>query len=160
MLEIAVEAARAAGAIQREKYGHRIEVRHKGLVDLVAEVDVACEEAIRAVLARRAPGVAMLGEEQGGVEHAEELWIFDPLDGTTNFAHGVPCFCASVALERRGRVVAGAIYEPMRDELFTAEAVMKPVAIPEWQPQDSEPVSDSRQRHKDKAENGAQEKAG
>lgn len=121
-LEVAVEAARAAGTIQRSKFSTRIEVRKKGAVDLVTEVDVACEEAIREILGRLAPGQSILGEEQGRTGEGSTLWIVDPLDGTTNFAHSVPVFCVSIAFEEAGRTVAGVILDPMRDELFTAEA--------------------------------------
>jgi len=121
VLRVAVEAALAAGRIQRERYRGRICVRHKGAVDLVTDVDMACEEAIREVLARRAPGTAVLGEEEGVTGAGRSRWVVDPLDGTTNYAHGFPVFCASVAWEEEGRVVAGAIYDPLRDELFTAE---------------------------------------
>ncbi|GAB6063639.1 inositol monophosphatase family protein [Deferrisoma palaeochoriense] len=117
---IAVEAARAAGRIQREQLASGFAVRHKGAVDLVTEVDLACEEAIRAILARRAPGTAVLGEEEGETGTGRDRWIVDPLDGTTNYAHGFPVCCASIAWEEGGRVVLGAVYDPFRDELFTA----------------------------------------
>lgn len=120
-LDVAVEAVRAAGAIQKARYGTALTVRHKGAVDLVTEVDLACEEAIRDILARRSPGTAILGEEGGKTGEGSRVWIVDPLDGTTNFAHGVPVFCATVALEEDGAVVAGATYDPLRGELFTAQ---------------------------------------
>jgi myo-inositol-1(or 4)-monophosphatase len=121
VLDVAVEAARAAGAIQRERYRSAFRVRNKGAVDLVTEVDLACEEAIRSVLDRRAPGTAVLGEEGGLRGDGVDRWIVDPLDGTTNYAHGYPVFCASVGWEEAGAVRVGAIYDPLRDELFTAE---------------------------------------
>ncbi len=119
ILTIAVEAVRAAGRIQRDRYRTLLTVRHKGAVDLVTDVDLRCEEAIREVLARRAPGTAVLGEEAGATGSGSGRWIVDPLDGTTNYAHRFPVFCASVAWEEGGRVQAGAIYDPLRDELFT-----------------------------------------
>lgn len=120
MIETAVEAARAAGAILRERYRTRFAVRRKGPVDLVTEVDLRCEEAIREILGRRTPGTAVLGEEAGLSPGGRDRWIVDPLDGTVNYAHGYPCFCVSVAWEEAGTVTAGAVYDPLRDELFTA----------------------------------------
>ncbi len=130
MLEVALEAARAAGEIQRARFGGDFKVTLKGEVDLVTEVDLACEEAIRETFARLTPGVALLGEEGGeepcpadntSIAERSERWIFDPLDGTTNFAHGVPHFCVSIALERNGKIVAGVILDPLKGELFAAE---------------------------------------
>ena len=121
MLTAAVEAARAAGRIQRERYGTGFAVRRKGAVDLVTEVDLACEEAIREVLGRLAPGTAVLGEEGGATGMGSDRWLVDPLDGTTNYAHGFPAFCVSVAWQEGGAVRLGAVYDPLRDELFTAE---------------------------------------
>jgi myo-inositol-1(or 4)-monophosphatase len=123
LLSAAAEAVRAAGAIQRARFGTDVGVRHKGAVDLVTEVDLASERAIREVLGRLTPDAEVLGEEEGraGEGGSKRLWIVDPLDGTTNFAHRVPVFCVSAALEAEGRIVVGAIYDPMRDELFLAE---------------------------------------
>jgi myo-inositol-1(or 4)-monophosphatase len=120
MIEIAIEAARAAGEIQLARYGAALEVRHKGAVDLLTDVDLRCEEAIRAVLCRRAPGTVILGEEEGGTGEGADRWVVDPLDGTTNYAHGYPLFCASIAWEEGNRVRAGAIYDPLRGEMFAA----------------------------------------
>ena len=119
-LETAIKAARAAGAIQKERFGSSLEISHKGEADLVTEVDLACEETIRKILNGTYPDHAVLGEEKGVSGAGEYRWVVDPLDGTTNFAHAYPLFCASVALEERGRVVVGAVYDPLRDELFTA----------------------------------------
>jgi len=119
--KIAAEAALAAGAVLRERFHKGFSVRHKGRVDLITEADLESERAVRAVLANRTPGAAVLGEEEGLSGTDEGLcWIVDPLDGTTNFAHALPIFCASVALRLEGRIVAGAVYDPMRDELFLA----------------------------------------
>ncbi len=118
MIDLAVRAARAAGAIQlRSRPGT---ARHKGTVDLVTEVDLACEAAIRAILTEGAPGVPVLGEEEGGAD-VPTRWVVDPLDGTTNFVHGFPYWCVSVALEVDGRGEVAAVYDPSRDELFTAQ---------------------------------------
>lgn len=121
-LEIAIVAAKRAGEIHRAKFATAISIRMKGAVDLVTEVDVACELAVREVLAELMPGSAVLGEEGGATGSGDALWIVDPLDGTTNFAHAVPVFCVSIAFELQGAVAAGVIYDALRDELFTAEA--------------------------------------
>jgi myo-inositol-1(or 4)-monophosphatase len=119
---VAAEAVLRAGAIQKARYGQKIEIRHKGEIDLVTEVDRACEDAILATLRARFPAHDIVTEEtvlaRTGSRH---VWFTDPLDGTTNFAHGYPMFCSSVALTIDGEVVAGAVYDPLRQELFTAE---------------------------------------
>jgi len=121
-LAVAAEAVLKAGAIQKGRYGQQFEVSHKGEIDLVTEVDRACEDAILETLRTRFPGHDIVTEErvidQVGSRY---VWFSDPLDGTTNFAHGYPFFCASVALTVDGVVTAGAVYDPLKDELFTAE---------------------------------------
>ena len=118
----ASEAVLRAGALQKARYGQQIEVRHKGEINLVTEVDQACEGLILALLRERFPAHDIVTEEtdlaRTGARH---VWFVDPLDGTTNFAHGYPFFCASVALAVGDEVVAGAVYDPLKDELFTAE---------------------------------------
>jgi myo-inositol-1(or 4)-monophosphatase len=100
-------------------------VNKKGTIDLVTEVDLECERMCRAVLADRFPDHDILAEELGGGPakgaSSRYRWVFDPLDGTTNYAHGLPVFCASLALEIDGRAEVGAIYDPTRKELFTGE---------------------------------------
>ena len=119
---VAAEAVLRAGAIQKARYGQPIEVRHKGPVDLVTDVDRQCEDAILEILRARTPGFDIVTEEtQLAKTGSRFCWYVDPLDGTTNYAHGYPCFNASVALAQDGVVVAGAVYEPLRAELFTAE---------------------------------------
>lgn len=120
-LQAAVDAARAAGEIHIAKFDTPFSVRKKGAVDLVTEVDEASEAAIRKVLEKATPGFAVLGEEGGRTGLGEALWIVDPLDGTTNFAHGIPVFCVSIALMLSGQLSVGVVYDPMRDELFHAE---------------------------------------
>jgi myo-inositol-1(or 4)-monophosphatase len=119
---VAAQAVLEAGAIQKARYGQAIEVRHKGEIDLVTEVDRACEDAILAILRGRFPRHDIVTEETAlertGSRH---VWFTDPLDGTTNFAHGYPVFCSSVALVVDDEIVAGAVYDPLREELFTAE---------------------------------------
>ncbi len=106
------------------KFGTVIRVDKKGAIDLVTEVDVEVERMLRALVAERFPDHDVLAEEMGAGESrgSRHRWVFDPLDGTTNFAHGVPIFCASLALEIDGQAVVAAIYDPNRKELFTAEA--------------------------------------
>jgi myo-inositol-1(or 4)-monophosphatase len=124
-LTTAIEAVRRAGRMQLEAFGRGFDVRKKGVIDLVTEVDLAIERAFRELVAQRYPDHDVLGEEFGapGTERpaARHCWILDPIDGTTNFAHGLPIFCASLALEVDGEVTLAAVYDPTRDELFTAE---------------------------------------
>jgi len=116
---VAREAARAAMTILRDHQGPR-QVTRKGDVDLVTEVDLACEEAIRDVLQRYTPDIPVLGEEQGGPENAPTRWVVDPLDGTTNFVHGYPFFCTSIALEVREEPVAACVGDPIRGHEYWA----------------------------------------
>ncbi len=122
LVAVATQAALRAGEIQKQRYGQRIEIRHKGVIDLVTEVDRACEDVILETLRSRFPDHDIVTEEtQLERRGSRYVWFVDPLDGTTNYAHGYPCFCASVAATCDGEVVAGAVYEPLREELFTAE---------------------------------------
>jgi myo-inositol-1(or 4)-monophosphatase len=123
-LAVAVEAALAAGRLQLQYLRRDLQVRKKGVVDLVTEADVAVEQDIRSRVARHFPSHTFLGEEAGRAspEHASTFqWIVDPIDGTTNFVHGLPLFCVSIALQIEGRVDLGVVYAPVADELFTAE---------------------------------------
>ena len=118
----AVEAVLAAGDLQMARFGTDLRVDKKGAIDLVTEVDIAVERMFRAMVAERFPDHVVLAEELGGLgpEAGKYCWIFDPLDGTTNYAHGLPVFASSLALEIDGVVSVGAIYDPTRRELFTA----------------------------------------
>ena len=100
MIALARAAAIQAGEIIRAS--HAPSVRHKGRVDLVTQVDLACERAIRDMLERETPNIPILAEEGGGPDSAATRWIVDPLDGTTNFVHGFPFYCVSIALESNG----------------------------------------------------------
>lgn len=122
-LTTAVEAVTRAGDMMMARFGRDVRVDKKGTIDLVTEVDVAIERMFRALIAERFPSHAVLGEELGGAAEvpAGPCWVFDPIDGTTNFAHGLPIFCSSVALEVNGRAEVAAVYDPSRRELFTAE---------------------------------------
>ena len=120
----ALEAiVRAAGARMRTAFSasDRPAYSLKGRQDYLTETDGAIERFVRAEIERRFPGDAVLGEEDGGVLDASRLWIVDPIDGTANFARQVPHFCISLGLMVEGEMLAGAIYEPMHDELFIAE---------------------------------------
>ncbi|HEX8138978.1 MAG TPA: inositol monophosphatase family protein [Pyrinomonadaceae bacterium] len=126
LLNFAIQAARDAGRILQERMGRAIQVSNKGDIDLVTEVDLAAETLIIERIKSYYPRHAVLAEESGasdleGAERSEYRWIIDPLDGTTNYAHGYPCFCVSIALERAGRLELGVIYDPTRDETFSAE---------------------------------------
>jgi myo-inositol-1(or 4)-monophosphatase len=122
-LATAIEIVTRAGAIQRARFGTGVRVDKKGTIDLVTEVDVEVEHMCRALLAQRFPDHDILAEELGasGAGGHSHRWVFDPLDGTTNFAHGVPIFCSALALEIEGEAVVGAVFDPNRQELFTAE---------------------------------------
>jgi myo-inositol-1(or 4)-monophosphatase len=123
MLNIAVRAARRAGSIiNRAALAGSLEVRSKQARDYVTQVDRAAEEAIIEVVRKAYPEHAFLAEESGatGAGQAEFRWIIDPLDGTTNFIHGFPQYCVSIALEQRGALAHAVVYDPARNELFTA----------------------------------------
>jgi myo-inositol-1(or 4)-monophosphatase len=122
-LTTAVEAVVGAGDVMMRRFGRDIRVDKKSAIDLVTEVDVAIERTFRETVSERFPGHAILGEELGGAVDvpAGPCWIFDPIDGTTNFAHGLPFFCTSLAFEIGGVAEVAAVYDPTRQELFTAE---------------------------------------
>ncbi|HEU5319791.1 MAG TPA: inositol monophosphatase family protein, partial [Methylomirabilota bacterium] len=121
-LSTAIEAALQAGAIQKSRYGQTVEIHHKGKIDIVTEVDRACEHAIVALIRRRFPDHDIVTEETALARTGSRyVWYVDPLDGTTNFAHGYPYFCASVAFTADGVTVGGAVYDCIKEELFTAE---------------------------------------
>lgn len=120
-LRVSKEAARRAGQIQREKRGHVENIEFKGDINLVTEVDHACEAAILETLQQNFPEHQILAEEGGEKNNSSPYkWIIDPLDGTTNYAHGYPCYCVSIALEHEGSVVLGIVYDPIHEELFEA----------------------------------------
>ncbi|MGZ4838048.1 MAG: inositol monophosphatase family protein [Terriglobales bacterium] len=116
------EIAREAGALLLMSFRRRIGFEYKGDVDLVTEADRGAEALITERIRARWPRHDLVGEEGARVETGSDYrWYIDPLDGTTNFAHGFPVFCVSLALEHKGRRIAGVIYDPTRDELFAAE---------------------------------------
>ncbi|MDM7922289.1 MAG: inositol monophosphatase family protein [Pyrinomonadaceae bacterium] len=126
MLNFAIETARDAGRVLLEKFGRIETVTKKGDINLVTEADLASEALIVERIKSHFPRHAILAEEAGDAVVAIEgdsghKWIIDPLDGTTNYAHGYPCFCVTIALEHSGEIILGVTYDPTRDELFTAE---------------------------------------
>jgi myo-inositol-1(or 4)-monophosphatase len=122
-LTTAIESVIRAGDLMMSRFGGEMRVDKKGKIDLVTEVDIEVERIFRTLIAERFPTHAVLAEELGGGAEvpAGPCWVFDPIDGTTNFAHGLPIFCASLALEVDGEAVVAAVYDPTRQELFTAE---------------------------------------
>jgi myo-inositol-1(or 4)-monophosphatase len=125
-LATAIDAVRRAGELQMARFGRDLRVDKKGAIDLVTDVDVAVERMFRALVAERFPDHAVLAEELQGAGSASDIppgpcWVFDPIDGTTNYAHGIPIFCASLALEIGGIAEVAAVFDPTRQELFTAE---------------------------------------
>jgi len=123
LLATAIEAVVRAGDLQMERFGGILRVDKKGTIDLVTDVDVAVERMFRALVSERFPDHQVLAEELGGEAAVPPgfCWIFDPIDGTTNFTHGLPIFCSSLALEIDGVAEVAAVYDPNRRELFTAE---------------------------------------
>ena len=125
MLNIAVKAARAAGSIINRAAldVERLTITAKGVNDFVTEVDQAAEAAVIETLLTAYPGHAILAEESGrqhGAKHSEYLWIIDPLDGTTNFIHGLPVYAVSIALAFRGKIEQAVVYDPTRNDLVYA----------------------------------------
>jgi myo-inositol-1(or 4)-monophosphatase len=120
---VAVQAARSAGDLLRRRIDSIREVRHKSAVDLVTDVDLQSEREISQALLAAFPTHGILGEEGGARVGSESRfrWIVDPLDGTTNYAHGFPFFCVSIGLEVDGELILGVVYAPCADELFVAE---------------------------------------
>jgi myo-inositol-1(or 4)-monophosphatase len=119
---VCAEAARRGGAVLREAFGRRRIISYKGGIDLVTDADHASEAALLEFLAARHPGAAVLAEESGasGAAGGRVRFIVDPLDGTTNYAHGLPHFAVNVGVEDERGLLAGATYDPLRDELFRA----------------------------------------
>ncbi len=122
MLNFAIRMARDAGSLLRNRLNTSFDIMHKGAINIVTEVDLASEKLIRDAISTHYPRHEVLGEEGGLTESRSDYrWVVDPLDGTTNYAHGYPVFCVSIALEHEGETVLGVVYDPTRDEMFTAE---------------------------------------
>ena len=124
-LATAIEAVIRAGQVQLARFGTDLRIDKKGAIDLVTEIDLTIEREFRAMVAERFPDHVVLGEEFASNSDREATprfcWVFDPIDGTTNYAHGLPIFCTSLGLEIDGVIAVGAVYDPTRRELFTAE---------------------------------------
>jgi myo-inositol-1(or 4)-monophosphatase len=125
LLNVMVQAAMKAGRSLSRDFGEvqNLQVSMKGPGDYVSQADRKAEDIIFAELSKARPGYGFLMEERGAVagDDDQHRWIVDPLDGTTNFLHGIPLFAVSIALERQGQLVAGVVYNPAMDELYTAE---------------------------------------
>lgn len=125
IIDLAIQAAREAGAILQNFAREGFRVETKGRINLVTEADLASEKHIKSLVQGHYPSHHILAEESGGTGGGNLTdgyhWIIDPLDGTTNFSHRFPCYAVSIGVEYRGEPVAGVIYDPTRDELFAAE---------------------------------------
>src|SRR5258708_22998532 len=120
-LDVAIETAREAGAILLAEVDRPVKISYKGEVDIVTQADKRAEQAIVSRLRTHFPKHAIVAEEGGGMESDSPFrWHVDPLDGTTNFAHGYPCFAVSLGLEESGELIVGVIFQPVSGELFTA----------------------------------------
>ena len=120
--DFAAEIALEAGKFLKGKFHETHDITYKGEIDLVTEADRGCEALLIARIEKAFPGHGILAEEtRGAAEKNEYTWIIDPLDGTTNYAHQYPVFCVSIALQRDGEVIVGAICNPMMEELFVVE---------------------------------------
>jgi myo-inositol-1(or 4)-monophosphatase len=125
LLNFVIQTARDAGGVLIDRLGRAL-VSSKGAIDLVTEADLAAEKLIIERIKSHYPRHAILAEESGASDEtaggkSDWKWIIDPLDGTTNYAHGYPCFCVSIAVEHAGAIEIGVVYDPTRDEMFAAE---------------------------------------
>jgi myo-inositol-1(or 4)-monophosphatase len=125
LLNFVIQTAREAGGVLIDRLG-RAQISSKGDIDLVTEADLAAEKLIIDRINSHYPRHAILAEESGASAEiaagkSDWKWIIDPLDGTTNYAHGYPCFCVSIGVERAGAIEIGVVYDPSRDEMFAAE---------------------------------------
>jgi myo-inositol-1(or 4)-monophosphatase len=122
VIELAIRAARTAGQVLLERYGRPHEINIKGFRDISTEADLAAEETVFRVIREGCPDAEFVGEESNGSEYPDygdaPTWYVDPLDGTTNFAHGMPTFSVSIAMARRGQVQCGVVYDPLLDHMF------------------------------------------
>lgn len=122
VLEFAVQLALESGKIQKRYFHGNFTIRYKGEINLVTDVDVACQDRIISLIRESFPDDEIIAEEKQNTFHpAKKRWIIDPIDGTTNYAHGYPFFCTSIAYEAHGEVMAGVVYSPIFDELFFAK---------------------------------------
>ena len=120
--DIAVQAAQKAGFVLKTKIGKKRKVGYKGVVNLVTEMDILAEKIIVSEIRKHFPDHSILAEERTSTSRESAYrWVIDPLDGTTNYAHGFPIFCVSIALTKNDEPILGVVYDPTRDELFVAE---------------------------------------
>ncbi|MEK7803103.1 MAG: inositol monophosphatase family protein [Deltaproteobacteria bacterium] len=118
----AIDAAKSAGLLLKRNIGRRHTIEFKGVIDVVTEMDIKAEDMIMKTIKARFPEHGILTEESFEQKSGSGYrWIIDPLDGTTNYLHGFPIFCVSIALEREGEIILGVVFNPMLNELFTAE---------------------------------------
>ncbi len=119
ILEFAVELALESGRIQKKHFEETHTIRHKGEINIVTDVDMECQDRILTLLSAHCPGDDVVSEEKDNLPAGDKnRWIVDPIDGTTNYAHGYPFFCTSVAYEVKGKITCGVVYNPIFDELF------------------------------------------
>jgi myo-inositol-1(or 4)-monophosphatase len=119
LLDFAIHCAMESGKIQRKYFQKKINIHHKGAINLVTDVDLACQEKLIDLIKREFPDDDIISEEKTNrFDGKKNRWIIDPLDGTTNYAHGYPFFCTSIAYEQKGRVTHGVVYNPVFNELF------------------------------------------
>ncbi|MBW2595836.1 MAG: inositol monophosphatase [Deltaproteobacteria bacterium] len=119
--EFAISIARMAGSLLKDRFRENHEIDYKGEIDLVTEADRMSEKILITEISRKFPDHNILSEESTEIKKGSRYrWIVDPLDGTTNYAHGFPVFCVSIALERDGEVITGVVYNPVSEELFVA----------------------------------------
>jgi myo-inositol-1(or 4)-monophosphatase len=119
---VALKAVKEGGAVLIQHFGKVKSIDYKGEINLVTEADRQSEQKIVSIIKDKYPDHSILAEETGNSGGSSPFkWIIDPLDGTTNYAHSYPCFCVSLAIEYEGEVIYGAVYDPMREEVFTAE---------------------------------------
>lgn len=121
-MKVAIRAAYASGLLIKRSVGKVSKISYKGKDNIVTDVDKASEKLIIRMLLDAFPCHSILSEEDDPIDSGSEYrWVIDPIDGTTNFAHAFPFFCVSIALEKLGDIILGVVYDPMRDEIFTAE---------------------------------------
>src|SRR6201987_4238328 len=121
-LDAAIGAAREAGKLLRENFGRPLKVNVEEAHDIKLELDVRSQDLITHMILKNFPDHAILGEEGIAANTSTEFeWVIDPIDGTVNYFYGIPHFCISIALRKKGEIIVGVIYDPMRDELWHAE---------------------------------------
>jgi myo-inositol-1(or 4)-monophosphatase len=124
MIDNLIEIAREAGEIIKDGFGKNLDIQYKSNeTNLVTQIDKASEKTIVEYISKKFPSHGILAEESGNVKNGSEyLWVVDPLDGTTNFAHGLPIFSVSIGLQKNGKTIAGVVYDVMQNIIYSAEA--------------------------------------